>query len=218
MRLSLTEVTLVIAAPDVALDPSRPLHAWSSTPVREAADMSRPHALPLPAPDPLGRVRGRLAKRSPARASARAWARITARQRTMTQIACLGVIISMDGGQGGRLADTVLRRVLGCGCPVGTVVLDLGQAAELDADACAALLAVHERLTAIGTRLRLAASTKGLLDSAAGREVLEQLGRDAVHPSFRAALLASYAALPGPGLVMGRVKSALDTQAELIEP
>ncbi len=62
----------------------------------------------------------------------------------------------------------MLRRVLGCGCPVGTVVLDLGQAAELDADACAALLAVHERLTAIGTRLRLAASTKGLLDSVAG--------------------------------------------------
>jgi hypothetical protein len=180
--------------------------------------MSRPHALPLLAPDPLGRVRGRLAKRSPARASARAWARITARQRTMTQIACLGVIISMDVSQGGRLADTVLRRVLGCGCPVGTVVLDLGQAAELDADACAALLAANERLTAIGTRLRLAASTKGLLDSVAGSEVLEQLGRDAVHPSFRAAVLASYAALPGPGLVMGRVKSALDTQAEPIEP
>jgi hypothetical protein len=176
--------------------------------------MSRPHALPLLVPDPLGRA----AKLSPARASARAWARITARRRAMTQIACLGMIISIDGSRGGRLADTVLCRVLGCGCPVGTVVLDLGQAAELDADSCAALLAVHQRLTAIGTRLRLAASAKGLLDSLAGREVLEQLGRDAVHPSFRAAVLASYAALPGPGLVLGRVKSALDAQAELIEP
>lgn len=180
--------------------------------------MSRPHAMPLLAPGPLGRVRGRLAKRSPARASARALARITARQRAMTQVACLGMNISLDGGPGSRLADAVLRQVLGRGCPVGTVVLDLGAATELDADGCAALLAVHQRLTAIGTRLRLAASARGLLDSLAGTEVLGQLGRDAVHPSFRAAVLATYAALPGPGLVMGRVKSALDTQAELIDP
>ena len=179
--------------------------------------MSRPHALPVLAPRPLGRVRGRLVKPMPVRASARAWARITARRRAMTQIACLGMSIAMDSSPGGRLADTVLRRVLSCGCPVGTVVLDLGQATELDADGCAALLAVHQRLTAIGTRLRLAASSKTQLDSLAGREVLEQLGRDAVHPSFRAAVLASYAALPGPGLVIGRVKSALDIQAELIE-
>ena len=179
--------------------------------------MSRPHALPLLVPDPLGRVRGRLAKRSPARGSVRALARVTARQRAMTQIACLGMNIPLDGGQGGRLADAVLHRVLGCGCPVGTVVVDLGAAAELDADGCAALLAVHQRLTAIGTRLRLAASTRGLLDSLGGTEVLEQLGRDAVHPSFRAAVLATYAALPGPGLVMGQVKSALEVQAEFIE-
>jgi hypothetical protein len=180
--------------------------------------MSRPHAMPLLALDPLGRVRGRPAKRSPARPSARALARITARRRAMTQVACVGMTISLDGGPGGRLADAVLRRVLGCGCPVGTVVLDLGPATELDSDGCAALLAVYQRLTAIGTRLRLAASTRGLLDSLAGTELLEQLGRDAVHPSFRAAVLATYAALPGPGLVMGRVKSALETQAELIEP
>jgi hypothetical protein len=184
--------------------------------------MSRPHALPLPAPGPLGRVRGRMrgwpTKRSPTRISPRALARITARQQAVTQIACLGVNVSLDGGQDGRLADAVLRRVLGCGCPVGTVVLVLGGAAQLDADGCAALLAVHQRLTAIGTRLRLAATTRELLDSLAGAEVLEQLGRDALHPSFRAAVLATYAALPGPGLVVGRVKSALEAQAELIEP
>jgi hypothetical protein len=179
--------------------------------------MSRPHALPLLAPAPPGRVRGRLTKRSPARGSVRARARITARQRAMTQIACLGMNISLDDGPGGKLADAVLRRVLGCGCPVGTVVVDLGAVAELDADGCAALLAVHQGLTAIGTQLRLAASARGLLDSLAGTEVLERLGRDAVHPSFRAAVLATYAALPGPGLVMGQVKRALEVQAEFIE-
>jgi len=180
--------------------------------------MSRPHALPLLVPDPLGRVRGRLAKRSPARGSARALARLTARQRAMTQIACIGMNISLTGGPGSRLPDAVLRRVLGCGCPVGTVVLDLGTATELDPDGCAALLAVHQRLTAIGTRLRLATPARGLLDSLAGTEVLDLLGRDTVHPSFRAAVLATYAALPGPGLVVGRVKSALATEAEFVEP
>jgi hypothetical protein len=180
--------------------------------------MSRPHVLPLLAPDRLGRKPGQATKPVPARVSARAWARITARRRALTQLACLGMSMPPDGSPGSRLADAVLRRVLSCGCPVGTVVLDLGPATMIDAGGCAALLSVHQRLTAIGTRLRLVASSPGLLDCLAGTDVLEQLGRDAIHPSFRAAVLASYAALPGPGLVVGRVKAALETQAEPIVP
>jgi hypothetical protein len=180
--------------------------------------MSRPHVMPLLAPERPSRWPIPSAKRFPARVSARALARLTARRRARTQIACLGISIRPESALGGRLADAVLRRVLGCGFPVGTVVLDLGPVTELAADGWAALLAVHQRLTAIGTRLRLAASARGLLDGPAGTEVLAQLGRDAVHPSFRAAVLATYAALPGPGLVQGRVKKALETQAELIEP
>jgi hypothetical protein len=75
---------------------------------------------------------------------------------------------------------------------------------------------VHQRLTAIGTRLRLAAGGRGLADCLAGAGITQQLGRDAIHPSFRSAVLATYAALPGPGLVLGQIKIALETEAEFI--
>jgi hypothetical protein len=97
------------------------------------------------------------------------------------------------------------------------VVLDLGAAATLDPETCAAILLVHQRLTAIGTRLRLAASTRGLIDCLAGAGVVQQLGRDTIHTSFRGAVLAVYAAQPGPGLAMGRIRTELEMQAEIIE-
>jgi len=124
---------------------------------------------------------------------------------------------TLDGCRGGALADAVLRRVLVCGCPVGTVVLDLGAAATLDPETCAAILLVHQRLTAIGTRLRLAASARGLIDCLAGAGVVQQLGRDTIHASFRGAVLAVYAAQPGPGLAVGRIRTELEMQAETIE-
>lgn len=125
---------------------------------------------------------------------------------------------SLEDCRGGRLADAILRRVLRCGCPVGTVVLDLGSATAIDPEDCAAILSLHERLTAVSTRLRLACGARGLLDSLADAGVTRRLGRDAIHSSFRSAVLATYAELPGPGLVMGRVKTALETEAELIDP
>jgi hypothetical protein len=136
----------------------------------------------------------------------------------MAQITCLGVTTSLGDGRGSGLADAILRRVLRCGCPVGTVVLDLGAATKIEPGDCAAIMSVHERLTAIGTRLRLACAARGVLDSLVDGGVLHELGRDVIHPSFRSAVLATYAELPGPGLVMGRVKTALETEAELIDP
>jgi hypothetical protein len=97
------------------------------------------------------------------------------------------------------------------------VVLDLGVAATLEPEACAAILLVHQRLTAIGTRLRLAASARGLIDCLAGAGVVQQLGRDTIHASFRGAVLAVYAAQPGPGLAVGRIRTELEMQAETIE-
>jgi hypothetical protein len=124
---------------------------------------------------------------------------------------------SLDGCRGSGLADAVLHRVLRTGAPVGTVVLDLGAAATLDPETCAAILLVHQRLTAIGTRLRLAASARGLIDCLAGAGVVQQLGRDTIHASFRGAVLAVYAAQPGPGLAVGRIRTELEMQAETIE-
>ena len=177
--------------------------------------MSRPHIMPLLAPEAPGRGLGQRAARATAIISGRLRARAAARQARV-QLTCLAVTTTLDGGPGSRLADAIVRRVLHCGCPVGTVVLDLGPVTSLDDEACAAILSVHQRLTAIGTRLRLAASGHGLADRLAGAGITQQLGRDAIHPSFRSAVLATYAALPGPGLVLGRIKTALETEAEFI--
>jgi hypothetical protein len=191
--------------------------------------MSRPHIMPLLAPETAGRGLGQRAARVSAVISGRIKARAVVRQdravvrqdravvrQDRVQLACLAMTSSLEGCQSSRLADAIVRRVLHCGCPVGTVVLDLGAVTSLDEEACAAILSVHQRLTAIGTRLRLAASAHGLLGCLADAGITQQLGRDAVHPSFRSAVLATYAALPGPGLVLGQIKAALETEAEFI--
>jgi hypothetical protein len=182
--------------------------------------MSRPHFMPLLAPQPAQPGLGQRPARTAARAAARAVARVTGRARTAElarrQVICLGISSPVEDCRGTGLADAILRRVLSCGCPVTAVILDLGPATAIDEAACAAILAVSERLAAVGTRLRVAAGARGVPAGLADEAVCQRLGRDAVHPSFRSAVLATYAALPGPGLVMGRVKSALDMEAEVI--
>jgi hypothetical protein len=180
--------------------------------------MSRPFSMPLLAPEAPGHRLGRTAGKSRSRAAG--WLRrraVARRARVRIQIPYLGMTTSLDGCQGSGLADAVMRRVLGCGCPVGTVVLDLGVAATVEPGACAAILLLHQRLTAIGTRLRLAASPRGLTECLTEAGVVQQLGRDTIHPSFRSAVLAAYAAQPGPGLAVGRIRTELEMQAELIE-
>jgi hypothetical protein len=154
--------------------------------------MSRPHIMPLLAPEAPGRGLSQRAARATAIISSRLRARAAARQ-ARGQLACLAVTTTLEGCQSSRLADAIVRRVLHCGCPVGTVVLDLGPVTSLDDEACTAILSVHQRLTAIGTRLRLAASGHGLADCLADAGITQQLGRDAIHPSFRSAVLATYA-------------------------
>lgn len=180
--------------------------------------MTRPFSLPLLAPEAPGRRLGRLTGKPRSRAAGWLRSRTAARRaRARPQIAYLGVTTSLENCRGSALADAVLRRVLCCGCPVATVVLDLGTAATLDPETCASLLLVHQRLTAIGTRLRLAASTRGLVDCLADAGVVQQLGRDTIHTSFHSAVLAAYAAQPGPGLAVGRIRTELEMQAEIID-
>ena len=135
--------------------------------------MSRPLFMPLLAPEAPGRRLGRPAGKSRSRAAGwlRSWV-ATRQARTRAPIPYVGVTTSLDGCRGSGLADAVLHRVLRTGAPVGTVVLDLGAAATLDPETCAAILLVHQRLTAIGTRLRLAASARGLIDCLAGADGL----------------------------------------------
>jgi hypothetical protein len=180
--------------------------------------MSRPFYMPLLAPEAPGRRLGRLTGKSRSRATGWLRSRVATRQaRARAPIPYLGVTTSLEGCRGSGLADAVLHRVLRTGAPVGTVVLDLGAAATLDPETCAAIVLVHQRLSAIGTRLRLAASARGLIDCLASAGVVQQLGRDTVHASFRGAVLAVYAAQPGPGLAVGRIRTELEMQAEPIE-
>jgi hypothetical protein len=180
--------------------------------------MSRPFSVSLPAPEAPGRRLGGRAAKPRIRAAGWLRSRAAARQaRAATRIPCLGITTSLEGCRGGGLADAVLRRVLACGCPVGTVVLDLGAADTLEPEAGAAIQLVHQRLSAIGTRLRLAASARGMAGCLDDAGVIAQLGRDTIHASFRSALLAAYAAQPGPGLAVGRIRTELEMQAEIIE-
>ncbi len=179
--------------------------------------MSRPHFMPLLAPESAARSLGLRSARS-ARSAAPAAEVGRPAGRSPGPVTCLGVTSSPERLQDGGVADAILRRVLSCGCPVGTVVLDLGAATAIEPRACVAILTLHERLAALGTRLRLAASARAAAVCLADEGVTQHIGRDAVHPSFRSAVLATYAALPGPGLVMGRVKAALETEAEVIAP
>jgi MFS superfamily sulfate permease-like transporter len=131
-----------------------------------------------------------------------------------TTIPCLGLSISLATGQTQRLADSIVDRVLSCAGPVGTVVLDVRTASDIDAGSRAALLALHGRLGSLGTQLRIATASHQLAVRLRQVGLPEQLSPDAIHDSFRSAVLAAYAALPGPGLVTAQVRAALDTPVE----
>lgn len=133
--------------------------------------------------------------------------------RTRVPVLRLGLASELRPGEAGMLTDSVLAWVLGRGCEVGTVVLDLTTTDDIDADGCAALQALHDRLRSIGTRLRVVA--RGTVpDRLREAGLTRNLGTEAIHPSMRAAVLASYAALPGPGLVTTDVRAALAEPAE----
>jgi MFS superfamily sulfate permease-like transporter len=133
------------------------------------------------------------------------------------EILCLGLSISLKTGQIHRLADTICDRVLGSARAVGTVILDLRADAGIDADSRAALLSLHRRLASMGTRLRIAAACRQLAAHLREDDLQRHLGADAIHDSVRSAVLATYASLPGPGLVTAQVRAALDTPVESVD-
>ncbi|HEX9538080.1 MAG TPA: hypothetical protein VGA04_07885 [Streptosporangiaceae bacterium] len=140
------------------------------------------------------------------------------RAKTATaEILCLGLSISLETGPIHRLADTICDRVLGSARPVGTVILDLRAGADIDADSRTALLSLYRRLASMGTRLRIATGCRQLAARLREDDLPRHLGADAIHDSVRSAVLATYAALPGPGLVTAQVRAALDTPVEAVD-
>jgi len=177
----------------------------------------RREARSAPAPAPMVPGPG-VAGPAVARPDTRTDRRSGVRATTATaEILCLGLSISLKTGQIRRLADTICERVLGSVRPVGTVILDLRAGADIDGDSRAALLSLHHRLASMGTRLRIAAGCRQLAARLREDDLPRHLGADAIHDSVRSAVLATYAALPGPGLVTAQVRAALDIPVEAVD-
>jgi hypothetical protein len=128
---------------------------------------------------------------------------------------------AFETGQTGILACAVVARVTRPGLPVDTVVLDLGDGAgmdpgaSMDPEARRDLCSLQDTLLRMGTTLRLvitsSAARRALMAGAAYR-----FSPEVLHPSLRAAVLAAYAELPGPGLVDARIRAALAVPAETV--
>ncbi|MBO0777175.1 MAG: hypothetical protein J2P34_12770 [Actinobacteria bacterium] len=145
--------------------------------------------------------------RTPARAS-----------RAACELPVLGLACTLQPGNCGRIVQAVLARALAPGRPAGTVVLVLDAGTELEADVCAALRALANRLEAAGIMLRLAAARGQLREQLDSSGLAGRLGTGAIHPSLRAAVLSVYSELPGPGLVTREVQDCLLKPAEPIAP
>jgi len=91
---------------------------------------------------------------------------------------------------------------------VGTVVLELDGVADLDLGARQALCGLRSLLERRGTDLRLVITSRQARDALA-TAAEHRLGPDVVHDCARAAILAAYAQVPGPGLVDSVMRAAL---------
>jgi MFS superfamily sulfate permease-like transporter len=173
--------------------------------------------MPLTAPDPPERqpATARATAATATRAEPRAGA--TA-QGTTAGILCLGLSVTLESGQADRLADAVLDRVVRPGRPVGTVILDVRAGTGLDSQSRAILVGLQQMLASMGTRLRIVTSCRRLADRLREAGLAEHLGPGEIHDSVRSAVLATYASLPGPGVVTPQVRAALDIPVEMVDP
>ncbi len=129
-------------------------------------------------------------------------------------IVCLRLTCPLREDTAGALADAVNAR-LGV-APAGTVVLDLSETPVIGDRVRAALQSLDRRLGHEGVRLRLvvpeAEAHAALQAGNAGRAIR----RDALHTSVRTAILATYAALPGPASVTPALRMLLTQPPELL--
>jgi ABC-type transporter Mla MlaB component len=129
---------------------------------------------------------------------------------------CLRLSGQLCAGTTGALLDAVVARIGAAMPPVAAVVLDLSDTPDVDDGARAALLSLCGLLAQSHTRLRLVlpeAATRAALGS---DDAASTAGLDALHTTVRTALLAAYAALPGPALVTPAMRMLLEHPPELL--
>jgi hypothetical protein len=196
MRARTGSVTVMAAVPGW-FRPARSRRPAKRQPTRLEAAVSRVWFLPRPvvpgrpAPDEAG---------LPALAATR-------------RIPVLRLAGTITAGQASRLTRAVLARVTRPGVQVGTVVLDLGSGAGVDAQARECLCALRTALLRRGTNLRLVITSAQARDALAAG-LAHRTGAGLLHPTLRAAVLASYAEAPGPGVVSAEIRAALAVPAE----
>ena len=130
----------------------------------------------------------------------------------------LALACTLEPEQATPVIGAVLTRVLAERRPLGTVILDLGTGTDLDDCGAEALQCLLDRLAGCGIRFRLASASAKVRAQLADAGLAGCLGRAGLQPSLRAAVLAVYAALPGPGLVTPEIRAALATPAEPVGP
>ena len=155
----------------------------------------------LPAAAGLRRVRAPVIAASAARTAPALPA------RRPSPLPVLRLTCTLAGDQVDGLVPAVLAR-LGGFRRVGTVVLELDSGAELDCRTRQALCGLRSLLDRRGMDLRLVITSRQARDDLAAAAE-HRIGPDVVHDSARAAMLAAYALLPGPGLVDAGMRAAL---------
>ena len=140
-------------------------------------------------------------------------ARSRAEGTSEASVLCLAA--TAEPGRADDVTSAVLARAATSAVPGGTVVLALDGA--VDADCLGPLCSLQERLRVLGMCLRLAVGPdeprRQLRKEAASRPVTSL----AIHPTLRSALLATYAACLGPGVVTAQVRAALAVPAEPLQ-
>jgi hypothetical protein len=128
-------------------------------------------------------------------------------------VLCLAVTVGPS--QSDDTTSTVLAYAAESGARAGTVILALDGA--VDVGCLEALCSLQERLRVRGMGLRLAIRPEEPLRHVRKGTASPPVTSLAIHPTLRSALLATYAARPGPGLVTAQVRAALSVSAEPLQ-
>ena len=140
---------------------------------------------------------------------------VQSRAEGSSEASVLCLAATTEPGRADDVTGAVLARAATSGIRGGTVVLALDGA--VDADCLEALCSLQDRLRALGMCLRLAVGPdepRRQLRKEAASRVATSL---AIHPTLRSALLATYAACLGPGVVTAQVRAALAVPAEPVQ-
>ncbi len=129
---------------------------------------------------------------------------------------CLRLSGQLCAGTTGALLGAVAARIGAAMPPVAAVVLDLSDIPAIDDDARAALLSLHGLLAENQARLRLVLPEAATGAALGGDDAASAAGLDVLHTTVRAALLAAYAALPGPAMVTPVLRALLMDPPELL--